>query len=53
METDDKRKVIEELMEMREPLYLAVADIIITTDGRSAQDVAREIYEQHQKALSQ
>jgi shikimate kinase len=45
METEDKRKVIQELIEEREPLYLAVADVTITTDGRSAQDVAKEIYE--------
>jgi len=44
METDDKRRVIEELMEIREPLYLAVADVTITTNGRSSQEVAQEIY---------
>ena len=53
METDDKRKVIDDLIAVREPLYLAVADLIITTDGRSAQDVAKEIYEQHEKDLRQ
>ncbi|MEA1890392.1 MAG: shikimate kinase AroK [Pseudomonadota bacterium] len=49
METDDKKKVIEDLLAEREPLYLAVADITIATDGRSAQDVAREIYNQYEK----
>ena len=49
METEDKQKVIEELMAEREPLYLAVADVTIATDGRSAQDVAREIFQQHDK----
>jgi shikimate kinase len=44
METDDKRAVIDKLMQEREPLYMAVADLVITTDGRSAQEVAREIY---------
>lgn len=49
METEDKQKVIEGLLAEREPLYLAVADITIATDGRSAQDVAREIFNQHEK----
>jgi shikimate kinase len=52
METDDKKQVIEDLLAEREPLYLAVADITITTDGRSAQDVAREIYQQHEKHIN-
>ena len=52
METDDKQKVIEDLLAVREPLYLAVADVTIVTDGRSAQDVAREIFHQHEKAIS-
>ncbi|MGB5224690.1 MAG: shikimate kinase AroK [Arenicellales bacterium] len=52
METDDKLKVIEDLLAEREPLYLAVADITIATDGRSAQDVAREIYKQHENHLN-
>lgn len=49
METEDKQKVIEDLLAEREPLYLAVADLTITTDGRSAQDVAREIFSHHEK----
>ena len=49
METDDKQKVIEELLQEREPLYQAVADITIVTDGRTAQDVARDIYKQHEE----
>ena len=52
METEDKLKVIEGLLAEREPLYLAVADITIATDGRSAQDVAREIYKQHENHLN-
>jgi len=43
MEADDKRAVIERLIEEREPLYQAVADITVVTDGRSAHDVAQEI----------
>ena len=52
METEDKLKIIEDLLAEREPLYLAVADITIATDGRSAQDVAREIYKQHENHLN-
>ena len=52
METDDKLKVIEDLLAEREPLYLAVADVTIKTDGRSAQDVAREIFQQHENTLN-
>jgi shikimate kinase len=52
METEDKLKVIEDLLAEREPLYLAVADVTIATDGRSAQDVAREIYKQHENHLN-
>lgn len=52
METEDKLKVIEGLLAEREPLYLAVADVTIATDGRSAQDVAREIYKQHENHLN-
>lgn len=52
METEDKQKVIEDLLAEREPLYLAVADVTIVTDGRSAQDVAREIFKQHENHLN-
>ena len=52
METEDKQKVIEDLLAEREPLYLAVADVTIATDGRSAQDVAREIFKQHENHLN-
>lgn len=52
METEDKQQVIEDLLAEREPLYLAVADVTIATDGRSAQDVAREIFKQHENHLN-
>lgn len=52
METENKQKVIEDLLAEREPLYLAVADVTIATDGRSAQDVAREIFKQHENHLN-
>ncbi len=50
METDDKLGVIKKLKEEREPLYLAVADATVQTDGRSAHDVAREIHSLYTKS---
>ena len=42
-ETLSKR--IKELIEEREPLYLAAADIIIDTDEKSPYQIANEIME--------
>ena len=39
----DSRKVLEELMEVRNPLYKSIADITINTDGRKIKSVAQEI----------
>jgi shikimate kinase len=44
MEAEDKLAVIKKLNEERDPLYLAVADATVITDGRSAHDVAQEIH---------
>ncbi len=38
-------KVLEELMATRDPLYREIADLIVDTDGRRVQTVAREIHE--------
>ena len=38
-------KVLEELMASRDPLYREIADLIVDTDGRRVQTVAREIHE--------
>ena len=40
---EDPRKVLEALMEEREPLYRAEADIIFETDSRSPHAVAKDI----------
>ena len=40
---DDRRSVIESLMEHREPLYEQEADIAVNTDNRSPAAVAKEI----------
>jgi len=47
LETDDRRGVLESLMQARDPLYCQEADIIIDTDhlsaGRAARRIARKI----------
>lgn len=45
LDTGDPEKVLEDLMEARDPLYREVADLIVDTDGRRVQAVAREIHE--------
>ena len=40
---ENRREVLEELMQEREPLYRQEADVIYETDGRSPQPAAREI----------
>lgn len=45
LENCDKTHVLEELMKVRDPLYREVADLIIDTDGRRVQAVARQILE--------
>lgn len=45
LDNTDKQKVLEELMEQRDPLYREVSDLIVETDGRRVQTVAREIQE--------
>ena len=40
---ENRREVLEELMQEREPLYRQEADVIYETDGRSPQTAAREI----------
>ena len=42
----DPRVRLEELLEIRDPLYREIADIIVETDGRKVKSVADEIIEQ-------
>lgn len=42
-QSDDRREILESLMLAREPLYLEIADMTITTDGRKVKAVANEI----------
>lgn len=43
LQTDDPRTRLEQIMREREPLYRAVADIIVDTSARNPDRVAREI----------
>jgi shikimate kinase len=43
LENGDKQKVLEELMEIRDPLYREIADLTVETDGRRVKEVAAEI----------
>jgi len=45
LENGNPEKVLEELMAARDPLYREIADLIVDTDGRRVQTVAREIHE--------
>jgi len=45
LQTDDPRARLEELMEVRDPLYRETADLVVNTDKRSATSVAKEIIE--------
>lgn len=42
-QADDRRERLETLMQDREPRYLEIADLIVATDGRKVQAVARDI----------
>ncbi len=43
LQTPDPRAKLEEIMRVREPLYLATAHVIIETDRRNPQMVARDV----------
>jgi shikimate kinase len=45
LERGDPERILEELMEIRDPLYREIADLIVDTDGRRVQTVAKEIHE--------
>ena len=45
LETEDPRQVLEALMEIRDPLYREIADMVIETDGLRVREVANEIRE--------
>ena len=41
----DSRKILEDLMDARDPLYREIADLTVETDGRKVKAVANEILE--------
>lgn len=43
LQVDDKKGVLEDLREEREPYYRDVADIIIDTEGKTVRNVVNEI----------
>ena len=43
LQTDNPRKVLQDLMDLRDPLYRSVADIVVLTDSRNPKTVAKEI----------
>lgn len=43
LEHGDRAEVLEKLMAERDPLYREIADMVVNTDGRRVQTVAREI----------
>jgi len=45
LNNDDPRKVLEDFMEIRDPLYREIADLVIETDGRRVKAVAKQIHE--------
>jgi shikimate kinase len=45
LQNDDPARVLAELMNIREPLYREIADIVVETDGRGPKAVALDIAE--------
>jgi shikimate kinase len=43
LQTEDPRAKLEELLEIRDPLYRQTAGMIVDTDGRDVKSVAKEI----------
>jgi shikimate kinase len=43
LEGGDRSKILQELMEIRDPLYRSIADVVVETDGRSVAAVAKDI----------
>lgn len=43
LQTDNPREILSNLFEVRDPLYLSVADIVIHTDNKSPKSVVKQI----------
>jgi shikimate kinase len=48
----DRRATLEQLLQVRDPLYREIADLVIATDGRNARTLAREIQERFLRAAA-
>ena len=42
----DRREILQNLLQLRDPLYREIADLILMTDGRNAKTLVREIQQQ-------
>lgn len=42
-QADDRREMLDQLFAVRDPLYREIADLVLTTEGRNAKVLAREI----------
>lgn len=45
LENSDPQATLEQLLEVRDPLYREIADVVVATDGRKVKAVADEIIE--------
>jgi shikimate kinase len=45
LEGGDPGRILEALLEVRDPLYRSIADLVVNTDGRKVKSVADEIIE--------
>jgi shikimate kinase len=45
LENENPAEILAALMEARDPLYRDIADLVVETDGRRVNTVAREIHE--------
>jgi shikimate kinase len=45
LQVDDKKNVLEELKENRDPLYRDIADLIVHTEGKGVRQVVSDILE--------
>ena len=43
LEYGDRRKTLAALLDLRDPLYREIADLVVDTDGRKVHSVAKEI----------
>ena len=45
LESGDRRKTLEDLLAVRDPLYREIADLVVDTDGRKVRSVTDQIIE--------